>query len=237
MSGKSTASGKSAASEKPALTIFDYGGGNLKSVSAAFRFLGFEAKTTSRPEDITVAQRLVLPGVGAFGECVRALRKTGADTALKRFIKSGRPYLGICLGLHILFEGSEEDPGERGIGVFGGNVERIVPSADFKDNGIKATGIKVPHMGWNRVFFKSDPPGGSPPLFDGIENGQRFYFAHSFRAPSGNGTPVEATANHGGEFAATVRRGSVFACQFHPERSSDAGLQMLKNFALFRTER
>lgn len=205
---------------RPPLTIFDYGGGNLKSVSAAFGFLGFETETTSRPSGIAAAERLVLPGVGAFGDCVRSLRKTGADTALREFIASGRPYLGICVGLQVLFDRSEESPGAAGLGVFSGGVVRFEPSG----------GLKVPHMGWNRLALR----GGSP-LFSGIENGSRFYFAHSFHAPSGRG-PVAATARHGTEFTAAVSGGNVFACQFHPEKSSDAGLRVMKNFALFQPE-
>lgn len=206
---------------RAALTIFDYGGGNLKSVSAAFRFLGFETEVTSRPEDIESAERLVLPGVGAFGDCIRALRKTGADTALKQFIAGGRPYLGICIGLQILFDRSEESPDEPGLGVFTGNVVRFAPSA----------GIKVPHMGWNRLLFK-----GNSPLFGEIENGSWFYFAHSFHASAGQRGQVAATARHGTEFTAAVSGGNVFACQFHPEKSSGAGLRVLKNFALFQPD-
>ena len=200
------------------LTVFDYGGGNLKSVFSAFRFLGFDVKVTSCPADIADARKLILPGVGAFGDCVHSLRRTGADKAVRNFIQSGRPYLGVCLGLQILFESSEESPDEPGLGVFKGSVVRFA----------RSDRLKIPHMGWNRLEIR-----GGGPLFSGVENGSWFYFVHSFHASPEREAVVAATAAHGREFTAAVSSENIFACQFHPERSSDAGLRMLRNFALY----
>lgn len=200
------------------ITVFDYGTGNIRSVSNAFEFLGFDVFVTSEPGRIADAQRIVLPGVGAFGECSKAMRKTGAADAVRDFINSGRPYLGICLGLHILFEQSSECEGERGLGIFRGKVLRFPP----------APGLKIPHMGWNQVSLKK----GSA-LFSGFENRSMLYFAHSFYVESGDDSIVAAQTEHGIKFTAAVEKGNVFGCQFHPERSSGAGLKILRNFAAF----
>ncbi len=200
------------------ITVFDYGGGNLKSVFNAFKFLGFPATATSSPGDIRKAERLVLPGVSAFGDCAAAMRKTGAADAVREFIESGKPYLGICLGMHILFSESEESPGEPGLSVFEGRVVKL-PSSP---------GIKVPHMGWNRLETRDCA------MFGGVENGSWLYFAHSFHAAPEDDSIVAARTEHGVNFTAAVEKNNVFACQFHPERSSSAGLEILRNFALFQ---
>lgn len=202
------------------VTVFDCGTGNLRSVFNAFRFLGVEVSVTSDPERVADAARLVLPGVGAFGDCSRALRKTGAADAVREFINSGRPYLGICLGLQILFDGGDESPDEPGLGVFAGRVTKL-PSAP---------GLKIPHMGWNSVAVKN----GSG-LFGGIADGSRFYFVHSFRVEPEEGSIVAAETEHGVRFASAVEKDNIFACQFHPEKSADAGLKLLGGFAALQS--
>ncbi len=202
------------------VTVVDYGMGNIRSVSGAFKFLGVDVCVTSDPKRVAESERLVLPGVAAFGECSKALKKTGAADAVRDFINSGRPYLGICLGFHILFDGSEESPDEPGLGIFKGRVKRFSP----------APGLKVPHMGWNRVALKS----GSR-LFGGVADESWLYFVHSFHVESDDRSIVSAETEHGVRFASAVEKDNVFACQFHPERSSDTGLKILRNFAGFQS--
>jgi len=202
------------------VAVFDYGMGNQQSVLNAFRFLGFKARVVSDAQGIAESERLVFPGVAAFGDCSLSLKKTGAAEAIRDFIQSGRPYLGMCLGLQILFEGSEESHSEPGLGVLKGRVRRF-PS--------RRRGIKIPHMGWNRVFLKRNSP-----LFKGIEDASWFYFAHSFHVDSDDDSIVAAETEHGVRFTAAVTEKNVFACQFHPEKSSEAGLKILRNFAGFQ---
>ncbi len=201
------------------ITVFDYGMGNLKSVFNAFRFLGFDVVVTSDPARIASAGRLVFPGVGAFGECAKFLKRNGAASAIADFINSGRPYLGICIGLQILFERSAESPGEEGLGVFEGDVLKFSPDSR----------LKVPHMGWNRVVQKAESR-----IFEGVEDGSWFYFVHSFYAEPQDDSVVAARSGYGVDFAAALEKNNIFACQFHPERSSDTGLKILRNFAEFQ---
>ncbi len=202
------------------VTVFDYGMGNQQSVLNAFRFLGFKVRAISDAKSIEGSERLVFPGVAAFGDCSQSLKETGAAGAIRDFIDSGRPYLGMCLGLQILFEHSDESPGEPGLGIFRGRVRRF-PSG--------LPGLKIPHMGWNRVCLKKPSP-----LFSGISDENWFYFAHSFRVDSDDDSIIAAETEHGVRFAAAVAKNNVFACQFHPEKSSGAGLKILKNFAEFQ---
>ena len=201
------------------ITVFDYGMGNIRSVFNAFRFLGFDVAVTSDPAEIAVAGRLVFPGVGAFGECAKFLKKDGVASAIVDFINSGKPYLGICIGLQILFERSAESPGEEGLGVFRGDVLKFPTDSR----------LKVPHMGWNRVA----PKAGSR-IFKGVEDKSWFYFVHSFYAEPQDDSVVVARSKHGVDFTAALEKNNIFACQFHPERSSDTGLRILRNFAEFQ---
>ena len=200
------------------ISIVDYGMGNLRSVSKAFETQGYAAHITSSPDEIRNANGLVLPGVGAFGECMANLERLGLVEPIKEYISSGRPFLGICLGFQILFETSEESPGVSGLGHFKGKVVR------FPDFGEKR--IKVPQMGWNRINFQ---PGS--PVLNNIPEGTWFYFVHSYYVkPESNGLSV-ITSNYGIEFAAAVEKDNIFACQFHPEKSGQQGLELVKNFA------
>ncbi|MBF0634942.1 MAG: imidazole glycerol phosphate synthase subunit HisH [Nitrospinae bacterium] len=198
------------------IVIVDYDAGNLRSVQKAFEKIGAKAVVSRNPEDVVNAEALVLPGVGAFGECMAHLEKFGLVGAVKDFIASGRPFLGICVGYQILFEGSEESPGVTGLGVFKGQCLKFTPPRE--------AGLKVPHMGWNQVRYTK-----SGKLFDGVADGSDFYFVHSYY-PKPEEDIAVASTEYGVPFASAVERGSVFAVQFHPEKSQQAGLAVLRNF-------
>ncbi len=200
------------------ITIVDYGMGNLRSVSKAFEIQGYAATVTSSPTEIKNANGLVLPGVGAFGECMANLERLDLVEPIKQYINGGRPFLGICLGLQILFDESEESPGVKGLGLFKGKVVRF---PDFREKR-----IKVPQMGWNTINFDN-----SSLLLNNIPRGTWFYFVHSYYVePENNGLSI-ITSNYGIDFTAAVEKENVFACQFHPEKSGRQGLELVKNFA------
>jgi glutamine amidotransferase len=192
------------------IAVLDYDSGNLHSVSRAIARVGGDVDVTSDPTGVATADALVIPGVGHFGQCMRALAARGLDRAAKGFASTGRPVLGVCVGLQVLFDASDEDPAS-GIGVLGGTVRRL------------PDGVKVPHMGWNTVRWI-----GQHPLTSGIDDGSFFYFVHSF-APDVDDATVGVT-DYGRPFAAVVGRDNVFATQFHPEKSGDNGLQLYENF-------
>ena len=200
------------------IAIVDYGMGNLRSVSKAFESQGFPVIVTRYSEDIERASGLVLPGVGAFGDCVKHLDEFGLTGPVKDFIHSGKPFLGICLGLQMLFEGSEESPGVKGLGILKGKVVRF---PDFEKER-----LKVPHMGWNQIEIKKDVP-----VLEGIPDKSWFYFVHSYYPVPEDESVTAITSNYGIDFTAAVQSGNLFACQFHPEKSSAYGLRMLSNFA------
>jgi imidazole glycerol-phosphate synthase subunit HisH len=194
------------------IAIVDYGMGNLRSVTNAFRKLGGEVVITRKKAVIKDATAIVLPGVGAFGKCVENLKKFEVFDLIKDLIMNDKRYLGICLGMQTLFESSEETPGVEGMGVIKGDVPR------FRGD------IKVPHMGWNSIDIQEESR-----IFDGIKSGEYFYFVHSYYCrPFEDVTATKTT--YGVEFASSVRKGNLFACQFHPEKSQRAGLQLLRNF-------
>ena len=206
------------------IAIVDYGMGNLRSVSKAFQSQSIPAVVTRDPELISGASGLVLPGVGAFGDCVRNIENYGLKGPILDFIASGRPFLGICLGLQVLFESSEESPGAKGLGVLKGKVIRF--------RFPKEERLKVPHMGWNRISIKIDTP-----ILKGVPEGSWFYFVHSYYpAPEDNGI-IAITSEYGIEFTAAAAYENIFACQFHPEKSSAHGLAILKNFAALSGEK
>ena len=197
------------------IAIIDYGMGNLRSVQKAFQHLGFDALITDDPARIRAADHLVLPGVGAFRDAMARLRQTGLDRTVKAVAASGTPLLGICLGLQLMFEHSEENGFYDGLGLFPGTVKR------FPD-----TGLKIPHMGWNTLTTRACP------LWDAGED-PYVYFVHSYCMPDISGAWTAATCEYGVPFTAAVCRGNVMATQFHPEKSGDAGLRMLRRFALW----
>ena len=199
------------------ISIVDYGMGNLRSVEKGFTSQGIDVRVTSDSSDIESSSGIVLPGVGAFGDCVRNLGDRSMIGPIKDFIESGRPFLGICLGFQVLFESSEEAPGERGLGVFRGKVVRFRP---------EDKSVKVPHMGWNRVSVPERRP-----ILEGIPQQSWFYFVHSYHVVSEQPGVEVLVSDYGGSFEAGVISGNLSAFQFHPEKSSDYGLMILRNFS------
>ena len=195
--------------------IVDYDAGNLKSVEKALVFLGDKPVITRDREEILKADRVILPGVGAFGDAMDKLSGYGLVDVLHQVAERKIPFLGICLGLQLLFESSEESPGKEGLGILPGRILRI-PSGP---------GLKIPHMGWNSLEIKPQSR-----LFQGIESGAYVYFVHSYYLQAENEKLVSATARYGVQIHAAVERENVFVCQFHPEKSSRIGLGILKNF-------
>lgn len=203
------------------IAIIDYGMGNLRSVQKGFEQVGFPAEITSDPAALLGADKIVLPGVGAFRDCISNLEQGGFVEPILKIIAEGRPFLGICLGLQLLFTESEEFGIHKGLGVIPGRVVRF--SEGMVEQGEK---LPVPHMGWNQISLRQPSP-----LFDGIDNGSNVYFVHSYYVKPEDPTVVAATCNYGIEFCAAIRHDNVMATQFHPEKSQGIGLKMLKNFA------
>jgi imidazole glycerol phosphate synthase glutamine amidotransferase subunit len=194
------------------ITILDYGAGNVPSVERALQRLGAESLRTSSPECISKAQALLLPGVGHYAALVRALDEKKLRAPLVDAIRSGVPFLGICLGLQVLFKSSEEASQLQGLNLLPGIVNALPP------------GVKLPHMGWNQVKKKRESS-----LLAGIDAGAYFYFAHSYAALDSNGAAA-ATCSHGTEFTAVIEQQNIYAVQFHPEKSGDSGARVLQNF-------
>ena len=201
------------------IAIIDYGVGNLFSVEKAFAAIGEEVKVTGKAEDLQAADKLVLPGVGAFGDCMKNLEATGLIPIILEQIENKKPLLGICVGLQILFEGSEESPNVKGLGIFKGMVRRI-----------NAPQLKIPHMGWNAVLMQNSELGMRNCLFDGLKEKPFFYFVHSYHAVPKNRNLIIATTDYGEMLTAAVAHDNIYATQFHPEKSGDVGLHILKNF-------
>ncbi|HDP33791.1 MAG TPA: imidazole glycerol phosphate synthase subunit HisH [Candidatus Hydrogenedentes bacterium] len=201
------------------IAIVDYGMGNLRSVQKGFEKAGYLAEITDDPKVIARAPGVVLPGVGAFKDCFDGLVARGLDAPVKAAAQDGRPFLGICVGLQLLFEYGEEGAGSPGLGVLPGRVTRF-PEA-------KATGLKVPHMGWNRLMPAA---GRNLTLFDGISANPYAYFVHSYYAVPTDDAVVLAWCHYGIDFPAMVGRDNLFAVQFHPEKSQADGILMLRNF-------
>lgn len=197
------------------IAVVDYGMGNLRSVAKAIEQVGFPARVTSEPQALRDARGVVLPGVGAFRDCMANLKSLGLIDPLLEWIGAGRPFLGVCLGYQVLFTEGEEFGRHRGLDVIKGRVVRFPPAA----------GLKVPHMGWNQLEVQ---PGST--LLRGIPNGAYVYFVHSYYALVEEPVTV-ARATHGVTFSAAVERGALFGTQFHPEKSQQVGLQLYRNFA------
>lgn len=197
------------------ITIVDYGMGNLHSVAKALRRTGHEALVTEDPAQVLVAEGIILPGVGAYADAMAALRRRGLDAALRQVVEAGRPFLGICLGLQLLFEFSEENGGVRGLGLLPGQVRRFP----------EGQGLKVPHMGWNRLDLRRPSP-----LLGGLPREPYVYFVHSYYVDPDQPELVAATAPYGLDVPAAVSCGNCHGVQFHPEKSSAVGLRILSNF-------
>ena len=197
------------------IAIIDYDAGNIKSVEKALLSLGEEVVITRDAEKILSADGVILPGVGAFGDAMEKLHSYGLVEIIKKCVNNGTPFLGICLGLQLLFESSEESPGVEGLHILDGRILRIPD----------APGLKIPHIGWNDLNF---PNVGK--LFQGLPENSYVYFVHSYYLQAADEKIVTATTEYGTHIHASVEKGNVYACQFHPEKSSDVGLQILKNF-------
>ena len=195
--------------------IIDYGAGNLKSVEKALLKLGAQPVITRDRETILAADHIILPGVGAFGDAMENLRKYDLDQVIYEAVEQKIPFLGICLGLQLLFSGSEESPGVAGLGILGGEILRI-PETE---------GLKIPHMGWNSLHLEHNGR-----LFRGIPENTYVYFVHSYYLKASDPEIVKASTYYSTQIHASVEKENVFACQFHPEKSSDMGLKILDNF-------
>lgn len=199
------------------IALLDYGAGNLRSVEKALRFLGADVHLVSRPEQMKGARATVLPGVGAFDDCLNSLSKQELLLASREFIKTGRPFLGICVGYQALFDKSQEfNSCAAGLGIFKGDVVR------FKDE----PNLKVPQIGWNQLNITRP----DCPIYKGIKNGSYVYFVHSYYPRPGDPSIIATETDYGGPFASSVWKDNVYATQFHPEKSQGVGLQLLKNF-------
>lgn len=197
------------------VAIIDYDAGNIKSVEKAMALLGQQVEATREPELIRSADKVILPGVGSFGDAMGKIRQYGLDEVIRQVVEEGIPFLGICLGLQLLFERSDEAPGVSGLGILKGEILRIPD----------ASGLKIPHIGWNSLEF---PREGR--LFRGLPEESYVYFVHSYYLKAADEKIVTAAAEYGVKIHASVEKDRVFACQFHPEKSGDAGLQILQNF-------
>ena len=197
------------------VAVIDYDAGNIKSVLKAFRYLGQDVELTRDPEIIRRADHVVLPGVGAFGDAMKRLADYGLVDVIRQVADDGMPFLGICLGLQLLFDSSEESPGAVGLGILKGTNVRFT----------EAPGYKIPQIGWNSLHLQNNGR-----LFEGIEDGAFVYFVHSFYAVAENEKVVKATCTYTDVATASVEMRNVFACQFHPEKSGNVGLQILRNF-------
>ncbi|MCI8300478.1 MAG: imidazole glycerol phosphate synthase subunit HisH [Lachnospiraceae bacterium] len=195
--------------------VIDYDAGNLKSVEKALKYLREESVITRKPGEILAADQVILPGVGAFGKAMEQLKQYGLDHVIHEAVEQGKPFLGICLGLQLLFEGSQESGGAEGLGILEGEIVKI-PEAE---------GLKIPHVGWNSLCLQNQGR-----LFEGISQGAFVYFVHSYYLKARNENIVRASVDYGVRIHASVEERNVFACQFHPEKSSAVGLQILHNF-------
>jgi glutamine amidotransferase len=200
---------------KKMIAIIDYDAGNIKSVEKALLHLGQKVKITDQAHEILLADKVVLPGVGAFGDAMGNLDRRGLVPIIREVVEKGTPFLGICLGLQLLFERSDETPGVEGLGILPGEILRI-PAEE---------GLKIPHMGWNSLHLEH---GGR--LFENVSEQSYVYFVHSYYLKAAEEEIVKASTEYGVHIHASVEKGNVFACQFHPEKSSEVGLQILKNF-------
>ncbi|MBN1151909.1 MAG: imidazole glycerol phosphate synthase subunit HisH [Dehalococcoidia bacterium] len=198
------------------VAVVDYGAGNLRSVVSALRTAGCDTAVVESPEDTRSARAMILPGVGAAADTMENLQCRGLADVVVRWIEAERPFLGICMGMQVLFTHSDEGDGQQCLGIIPGRVVRL------------PQGLKVPHMGWNQVRYAQESP-----LFRTIPDGSDFYFVHSYVAQPDDESIIAASTDYGQPFCSAVRRGALFATQFHPEKSGDLGLQLYRNFVEF----
>ncbi len=198
------------------IAIIDYGAGNLQSVKKALDFIGAENIITDDPQVIMSADKVLLPGVGSFGDAMNSMREKNLVETVKQYALSGKPFLGICLGLQLLFEESEESPGVKGLGIFKGKIKKF--SSDM--------GLKIPHIGWNSLEIKQKDG-----IFKNIPENSYVYFVHSYYLHAEDENDIATVTNYGIDFHSAVGKNNIFATQFHPEKSGDVGLQILRNFA------
>lgn len=201
--------------------IIDYGAGNLQSVKKALDFIGAESVITDNPEIINNCDKILLPGVGSFGDAMNSMRAKNLVDTIKQNALCGKQFLGICLGLQLLFEESEESPNAEGLGILKGKIRKF-PSD---------MGLKIPHIGWNSIEVKQKDT-----LFKGIPDNSYVYFVHSYYLEAENEEDIATVTNYGIDFHSAVGKGNIFATQFHPEKSGDVGLQILRNFASMEVE-
>lgn len=197
------------------IAVIDYDAGNIRSVEKALQYLGEDVFVTREREEILSADRVILPGVGAFGDAMEKIRSYGLEEVIHEAVEAKIPFLGICLGLQLLFESSEESEGVKGLGILPGKIVKIP----------EKSGLKIPHIGWNSLKFPSEGA-----LFRGLEENSYVYFVHSYYLQAQEKEIVKAVTEYGVTIHAAVEKDNVYACQFHPEKSSAAGLQILKNF-------
>ena len=212
------------------IAVIDYGMGNLRSVSKALEHLGASVRVTSQPQDVERAEKVILPGVGAFPAAMRELTARRLIDPIKTAIAAGRPYLGVCLGLQLLFDHGEEGEGATGLGILRGTVRRFSFNSSLVT---RHSSLKIPHMGWNQVSSRqqtADSRQQRCPLLDNIPEGSYFYFVHSYYADPTDRSVIALESEYGSRFAAMVWRGNLFATQFHPENSQTLGLRLLQNF-------
>ena len=211
---------------RPPVAVLDYGVGNLHSAAKALDRAGADVRVVPTVEAAAGAAGLVVPGVGAYGACLSGLASAGGAEAVAGWLATGRPLLGICVGMQLLFEASEEGPVADGVGVVPGKIRRLTGGVRGTPRGRPGESgpVKIPHIGWDEVTVR---PGSR--LFAGLGDGTRFYFVHSY-APEPDGDAVAAVCDYGGRFGAAVERGNLFGTQFHPEKSGRAGLALLANF-------
>lgn len=197
------------------IAIIDYGAGNLRSVQKACEFVGAAAEITSDPDIILNADRVILPGVGSFGDCMQSLNSCSLTDVIRKTVQNGTPFLGICLGMQLLFESSEESPEAEGLGILKGKIVKI-PSKD---------GLKIPHMGWNSLSFRKESP-----VFKDLPDDPFVYFVHSYYMQPDDESIIAADTYYTAKMPVALSCGNIFATQFHPEKSGSTGLKILKNF-------
>lgn len=211
------------------IAIVDYGMGNLRSVQKAFEFVGHEAVVTRAPQVISDASHVVLPGVGAFADCMANLERYGLIEPIQRSIASGKPFLGICLGLQLLFTESEEFGVHKGLDIVPGKVRRFPAGDGSSGSNRSVSRLKVPHIGWNALAIQRE----APPL-RGVEAGAHVYFVHSYYVEPLDPLVTSTVTEYGVSFVSSIWRQNIFACQFHPEKSQSVGLRIVRNFGEWR---